>query len=385
MPQVTGFAASQIPTMLQDLEAVWEESRANENRTYQADTQILTDLWREQTAELAGPLTENDSCLPIKIVWLEGGDIAVTDGESLNHAAVTCEIDGTEPASNKVEYQITKFKSATLKIKEKDCGNHFQFDKRFQHKMLRTQIALINSLAAMVPAKFLEFSGANLTPGALGTYGKLVDGTTDDPKLTRVPAGNFNAFDLVPYVSELQEANRFKDPALFDGGNLRYVTYNAERQQNTPAGDAGQQNHFDDLRIYRDGINFRKNPGLVDSTFMVDKGAVALYTAAYGPQRQDINGNGFAETKFRTPIFGLRQANGGATLPVEADVIFRRERLPIAPGSPLCEDYFVWELKLWYIFLNNPLLSANDGVTGVIRLKRDATLTQKGTPMQKAL
>ncbi len=31
------------------------------------------------------------------------------------------------------------------------------------------------------------------------------------------------------------------------------------------------------------------------------------------------------------------------------------------------------------------MLSANDGVTGIIRLKRDATLTQKGTPMQKAL
>ncbi|OJW75712.1 hypothetical protein [Spirosoma sp. 48-14] len=387
MAQITGFDASQVDQLLLDLERNWPDARGNENNVRIADTKILKGIWAEQTAELANTLTENDSCKPIKVQWLESGGSTIQEGTSTNHTAVTCEIDGDQPASNKIEYQITNWMSSTLKIPVKDCGNRFTFDQKFQHKLQNTIIDLVNQLASKVPLALLGFSGVNPYKGLLGTYGKLVDNVTDDPTLTRVPAGNFNAFDIVPYLMELAELNRFKNPAVFDGGNLYWPLYNAQGQKGTPAGDAGQQNHFDDLRIYTDRQNFLKNGGsLADSDFLIDRGAVAMYTAAYNEVKADIMGDGFAETRFRTPLLGLRFPNGpGQSLPVESDTIFRRERMPVSEGSSVCEDFFVWELKIWYIILNNPLMSVNDGVTGVIRIKRDANLTQIGTPMQKAL
>lgn len=385
MAQVTGFSATQVDQLLIDLEKQWPDARGNENNTNQADTKILKGIWAEQTAELEGALTDNDSCKPVKIAWLESAGTTVEEGESDNHTAVTCEIDGAQPASNKAEYQITKWLRSTLKIPVKDCGTRYTFDQKFQHKFLNTQIALVNQLASKVPLALLGFSGVNQYPGLLGTYGKQQDGTTDDKTLTKVPAGNFNPFDIVPYMMEVAELNRLKNPAVFDGGNLFYPTYNAMNQKGTPAGDAGQQNHFDDIRMYVDRLNFLKNNGLSDSTFIVDRGAVAMYTAAYNEVKADIDGNGFRETRFRTPLLGLSFRDGNRNLPVEADTIFRRERLPVSEGSAVCEDFFVWELKIWYIILNNPLMSVNDGTTGIIRLKRDATLTQIGTPMQKSL
>lgn len=386
MAQITGFAATQVDHVLIDLEKQWPDARGNENNTRIADTKILKGIWAEQTAELEGALTENDSCKPIKVSWLESGGTTIEEGSSTNHTAVSCEIDGDQPASNKEEYQITNYLKATLKIPVKDCGNRYTMDQKFIHKFLNTQIDLVNKLASKVPPALLGYSGVNLYPGLLGTYAKLGDNVTDDRTLTRVPAGNFNSFDIVPYMAEIGELNRFKNFAAFDGGNLYYPTYNAERQKGTPAGDAGQENHFDDIRMYVDRLNFLKTGGLSDSTFLVDRGAIAMYTAAYNEVKADVVGNGFAETRFRTPLLGLRFPDGNnRTLPVEADTIYRLERLPIAPGSDRCEDFFVWELKIWYIILNNPLMSVNDGNTGVIRIKRDATLPQIGTPMQKAL
>ncbi|GAB4052570.1 hypothetical protein [Spirosoma litoris] len=348
MPQVTGFSASQVDQLLIDLESKWPDARGNENNTNIVDTKVLKGIWAEQTAELEGPLTDNDSCNPVKLLWMESGGTTITEGSSTNHTAVTCEIDGDQPASNKQEIQITDYISATLKIPVKDCGNRYSFDQKLRTKLQNTIIGLVNRLASKVPLALLNFSGVNINKGLLGTYGKLVDGTTDDPTLTKVPAGNFNAFDIVPYIAEVAELNRFKNPAVFDGGNLFYPTYNARGQKNTPAGDAGQENHFDDLRIYMDRQNFLKNGGgLSDSTFVVDRGAVYMATAAYGPVKEDVNGNGFSETQYRTPLLGLRFPDGPErTIPVEADTIFRRERLPLDSDPSRCEDHFVWELKV---------------------------------------
>lgn len=371
--------------MLRELERYWSSSRANENAIWTADTAALEAIWREQTAELNGALTENDGCKPIKLVWLESGDHTVTDGQATNKTAVTCNIDGPVGASNSVEYEIIDYKSVTLKVRDKDCGNHFSRDQKFQHLFTSKQVDLANSLAALVPTKLAAFAGKNLTTGELGTYG--VSGQTTDQTLLRVAPGNFNLLDMATFVEEIAEANRYSNPALFDGGNLRYVVNNARMQAGTFAGDVGANNALNNMlpRVYMDGRNFR-SATLSDSTFLVERGAVAFFTAAYGPVNEDVTGNGFAETRYRLPLLGLRQANGvGGTLPVEVDTTYRRERLPIANGSSLCEDWHIWEMKVWYLCVNNPLLSANDGVTGVTRIKKDATLTQKGTPMQKAL
>ncbi len=371
-----------MPQLIGDLRSFWADARTN--RVAVPDDKLLRAIWSEQTAELLTDLTANDGCKPIKVYWMDNGDTTVEEGTSTNHTAVTCEIDGGVAASGGTEYQITKYLKTTLKVPVKDCGNAYTFDQKFQRQLTEKLVALVNALAGKVPAQLLAFSGVNLTEGKLGTYATL-GGGGDDTSLTKVPLGNFNAFDFVPYVQEVAEFNRIINPYVLDGGNLRYAMYNAARQQGTPAGDAGQENHFGDLRAYTDGISFSKNgAGLSDSTFIVDRGAIAMYATAFGPQREDVTGNGFAEVQYRMPLLGLTQPNGGANVPVEVDVVQRRERLPVSGETSRCEDFYVWEMKVWYIILKNPALSVPDGVTGVIRIKSDATADQIGTPMQKA-
>ncbi|MGF7218619.1 hypothetical protein GGR92_004798 [Spirosoma lacussanchae] len=385
MPQVTDFSASQVPTLLQDLEAKWESSRANQAQRFKADTNILQGVFAEQTADLLDDLTENDGCKPVKVVWLETGDHTVEEENDLPakaKTAVTCDIDGPEAASSAIEYEINDMLKVTLKVQEKDCGNHFMRSEKLQHLLLTKQVGLVNKLAQKMTLFMAGNAGESAGVGRLGTY--QGDGSTAAMrKVLRVAPGNLNAFDFAPYVAELAEINRLNSPAVFDGGNLRYALFNAEYQQNTPAGDAGQQNHFDTLRaIYRDGLNFGAN-SLADSTFIVEQGALALFTAAFFPTvEEDIIGDGFAYTTYRTPIFGLTQAGGRS---IEADTTYMKKKLPIAPGSTKCEIYNIWEMRLWYLPLVNPQLSANNGVNGIIRVKSDATLTQKGTAMQKAL
>lgn len=385
MAQVTNFSASVVPTMLQNLERKWNDARANQNGRYMANTNVLKGIFAEQTADLYDDLVMNDGCKPVKVVWLENGDHTVEEETNLPANAktsVTCEIDGPQAASNVIEYEMKDMLKVTLKVQEKDCGNNFTKDDKLMHLLLSKQIDLVNKLAQKMLLFMAVSAGKSLAPGRLGTYAGA--GASDAEKsLLRMAPGNFNAFDFAPYVAELAEINRFFSPAVYDGGNLRYAQFNAEYQKNTPAGDAGQQNHFDSLRaIYRDGLNFTQ-AALQDSTFVVDQGALALFTAAFFPSTpENVVGNGFAHTLYRTPIMGMTQANGR---PMEADTTYMKEKLPIAPGSTKCEIYNIWEMRLWTLPLLNPLLSASDGVTGVLRINKDASLTQKGTAMQKAL
>lgn len=379
MPQITGFAASAVPQLITGLERTWRDAKAG--RVMDTDALVLQAIWREQTASLLTDLTANDGCAPIKVNWMETAEDTITDGTSTNHTAVTCAIDGALAASNKVEYQITKFKTATLKVRAKDCGNSFTSDQQFQNLMLARQVALANSLAAEVPAQLLANAGKSLTAGKLGTFAV---GTPPDQTIVRLPSGNFNALDFRAFVAELTQKNRLRNPAVLDGNNLFYVAMNAANQQGTFAGDAGQMNAINGMRYYADGLNFDK-ASLSASTFLVDRGAVAMYTAAFGPQREDSPSK-FGETRYRAPLLGLRQSTGlGTSAPVEVDVTFRTERVPVVGNTSVCEDWYIWEMKVWWIFLVNPQKSVNDGVNGIIRILNDATLTQLGTPMQKAL
>ncbi len=371
--------------MLQGLERKWVDARANQNRRYQATSEILRGVFAEQTADLLSDLTENDGCKAVKLSWLESGDHEVDDEENLPAYAkttVTCDIDGPLAASSAAEYFMDDRLKVRLRVNAQECGNYFTFDDKFQHMMLSKQIDLINKLARKVLRFMAASSGVSVTPGQLGAY-QGAGATSAEKSLLRVAPGNFNAFDFAPYVAELAEFNRLFNPAVFDGGNLRYAQFNAQNQQGTPAGDAGQQNHFETLRaVYRDGMNFAAE-SLSDSTFIVDQGALAVFTAAFFPKvERDISGDGFAYTQYRTPILGINQAFGR---PIEADTTYVLKKEQIVPSSPECALYHVWEMRLWHLEALNPLLSANDGVTGVLRLKKDATLNQKGTAMQRPL
>ncbi|RIV23611.1 hypothetical protein DYU11_11560 [Fibrisoma montanum] len=370
--------------MLQDLERVWRDSRAARNPEYDVRAETLRAIFAEQTADLQTELTENDGCKPVKVVWLENGDHTVEEENNLPaniKTSITCDIDGPQAASNAIEYEMNDMVKVTLKVQDKDCGNRFTRDQKFQKLYMDKQRDLVNKMARKMLQFVAASAGVSQGTGYLGTY-QGAGASAAEKSLLRVAPGNFNAFDFAPYVAELAEINQLTNPFVLDGGNLRYARFNAEYQQGTPAGDAGQENHFDTLRMYRDGLNFAAET-LQNSTFVVDRGALALFMAAFFPQTPtDEIGDGYAYTQYRTPIMGLNQAFGRQ---IEADTTYVKKKVPVAGNTDYCETFHIWEMRLWYLPLLNPNLSVNNGTTGVLRINKDATLTQKGTAMQKAL
>lgn len=360
------FTASKVPQLLFALDDVWAGARGNQNRTYQPKVEALRAVIENDLAQ-KNYVTTDDNCQGVKLTWLEqtGQDAAISTDE--DYVSITCSPSGQKAESKSVTHKITKKVVRSFSVDDDSCDNLFDKTAQIAHLSMLADKQMLDKIAEETITRLHTYAGTNAYgSGGIGNVASA--GAT----VTKIPKGNLNWADFVPYAEICAMMNRFADPYVLDGMMFYNQLRVGQLQAGTPAGDAGANNAFSLLRYYNDAFNFNKLGGSYPNRmFMIDRGAVAFayrnqFTNAPISRPND-------KMIYRAPILGSAELLGEQ---LYKDVTYQVTEVNT---SGKCKLVHTWEFAFRFDFFLNPV-TTGDTVTGVLEFEGDAALLTECSP-----
>lgn len=360
------FSLSVLPKLLVSLDDVMKDSRVQQRHQLMPDTQIIQLIKNIETASWS-PLKDNDrSCRDFDVTWLEESDTEanLTTNQTMMHRPA-CTITGEELMSNKKTYKLTKMVDYTVRIKDEDCGNMFDYESKVQIGLLQAFKKLLERWAKALPAQVDAYSGPNKL-NASAYDGQVWNIGTANAGATEISPADVTSGKIIPYFQFVMQLNKLQNPSMIDGGLFVMDYMNAQAQAGTGAGDVGNNNFWNMWRgrYELDIVNMFAG-GYMNAAFLIDRGNLAMPTASFFPRLGSGENEVVADKYiYSVPIPGF-QLNGE---PVFVDITYTRQEAQIA-SSGRCEVVHDFRLELKYDLWQAPRY-ASDDVTGVITLKQ---------------
>lgn len=343
--------ANQI--ILTRFENMWGDDQLRKNFTAKAD--LLNAILNHQTAT-ATRLTDTNKDYDLKVNWFRLADETVGSFDPTVKGPARCNIDGPELIAADKEYKLRFGTTKSFKIEEtgstdKDGlrGIDANLAEMAARGMLQARKALVEEMAKNTAVKLDSFAGKNKY-----TAGEYADDATTPTGDTIIPAADFGAYKVLPYLAAVQDMNSYVNPYILDSGLLYRDMYMA-RVGDTAANRVEMQTLFGQFDITQDMKNFAA-AGLADRLYLVDASAVAFFSKnQFTTTPRDLGINGLVNYAIPLPELGNN---------VYADVVYQFK----------CEDdkyYHVWQLEARYDLLDNPTIADPD-LTGVLAFRKGA-------------
>lgn len=256
------FSCSELAEVQLKADAIWAD--ASYNKDYIANVGALTAVRSEQTARLV-PLEDSMKDNTVKLIWVKDCD------DTTSACGTECTVGGSELESACDTHTLDICRTKGFTIDEKALrSNVISKEELIARGLLKSMKTLDEYLAVQMVAKLDTFKGANLYTGGKGTVAGFE---------TSVSPAFWNA-SLFSYLYLVAQKNKFKDPYILSGVNLFEAFYNAQANAGNADGK-GAKSLFDSFRTYFDIFNIDTQLSPDQSTFLLDRNAVAFASKAY--------------------------------------------------------------------------------------------------------
>lgn len=355
-------------------ETDWQDSQAVKSRGYMPAMDTLLAILGQQTARFA-PLKDRNNCGSVKVTWENACPVDSTIITGITKVnAMLCAPTGIGSSTTTADYGITKLlQSPGFTITDDQCQNTYDTVELIARGLLADHKSMAEKLCKYILAQLVTFSGAN---NYLGN-GLITQAAGNINKISSYDAV---AATMVPYLLRAADSNNMTAPFLLQGDMIYNNLYVDSKQEGTPA-DRGYMKMWRDLQVTED---FKAFAALSMSTdaFLIDYGSTALVTKYAGSTTQrEIVADYYITS---VPLMGgiFRDANGE---PIMIDLYRRHQMVTVETvgGQTRCVEGDVFTHEMKFDYLLNPV-ACNNGYTGVIHYKKDATIAPFGVPASYA-
>jgi hypothetical protein len=365
------FSPSAMPKLLVSLDDATTDSRVQQRQDLMPELGIIEMIKNIETANWNSVRPADRYCEEFDVAWLEESDTeaVVATGQTMIHRPL-CTIDGEELQSVKTSYKIDKTVTSTLKVKDEDCGNMYDWNSKVQLGLKQSFKKLLVGLAQALPAYVDAYSGDNQLNTA-GWNGQAWNIGSANGAFTEIEPSDLTANKVIPYLTMLAQMNKLQSPGIVDGGLLFMDYWNAQAQAGTGAGDIGNANFWAlwKNRYELDVVNMAA-AGYLNAAFVIDQGALALPIVSFFP-RLGSGENEVVANKYiySVPIPGYTLGGN----PVYVDITYTRAEEAIAGGSGRCQIVHTFHMQLKFNLWRAPKYTS-DTTTGIVTLKAGAAV-----------
>lgn len=336
------FTPTRLAEIQLKMDEFWKEPQYS--KAYSANGETAKAVMENQTATFA-PLEDPEKLKDVSVNWVEFCDTDVTETQ----AADQCPMDAPCPEgeSKSVNYALDIFLEKCYSVNEDKLeDNIFSPEDVIAKGLMNVQKSMIEAFNKKVIAKLVANLGVN--PYVDEEYGVYNPATG----FTEIEKDKFNFESFYPYLAMILALNKSDNVYMIDGGNLYRQAMLARAYALNDDGKTDQA-LFELYALYQDIFGFAAT-GNSASTFVIDKGAVAIATRAKYPVTPRWIGGTVQQTRYQIP---LEQLPG-----VALDVAY----------APVCSnDQIVhkWNFKLRAGVFVNPLICDTDN-TGILGFKK---------------
>lgn len=338
------FSCALLADVQLSADAIW--ANAAKNKDYIGKVGALQAIRDNQTVRLS-ELEDPDKNKTVKLYWVQNCD------DTTSECTDECTITGIEPEASCQSMTLDICRNSTFTIEEKGFRAIAPtFEEAVAISMLRKMKSLDEWLAKQMVSKLDAFKGVNAYSGGKGVVAGFE---------TNVNPAYWNA-SLMSYIALVAEKNKMFSPYVLSGTNL----FEAYWQTNMNGGNAdgkGAQNMFQSLNFYFDVFNIDSQLTPDQSTFLIDRNAVAFVSKAFynwnagSPEAEKWGGPG--------STVGMKYSVASKNLPgVMYDVTYK-----IRCASN--KVYHDWNLQFNGGIFRNPL-GCDLNNTGIIKLNCEA-------------
>jgi hypothetical protein len=348
------------------LDQLWKDPQYDKSYTPRANA--LKTILENQTVTVE-PLETPDKLRDVKVKWVDFCGDSSADGAYDDDCATPA---GAEGAGKTQTYALDTFPTDKYAVSEEELETAIvSFDEIVAIGLAAKIKNILERANAKVVAAVEANKGDN--PYITGPYN--VDNVAN---FTEVPATDFGGEKLIPYLAQVSELNRSSMTYLLDGGNLFQDYYVAEKKALNADGKLANA-LYQDLPFRHDLFGFAAN-NLADSTYLIDKGALAIANRAKFPALKSISGTsdgGWIHTdtgSFMRYSIPLNIPTLPAMTFVSQGALKKQVLLMDIQYAKKCTATKIihnWFMKLRFAILANPVrCDANN--TGIIKFKKVA-------------
>lgn len=264
LPAAGNFDCANLLEIQGKADELWTDNNAKKDFIPKAEA--LRVIYEQTTARLDGINGQQRKDNLVKLIWVQ--DCSEEPGDC---DTTTCSVDGDELSANCQTYQPTLCKQAAFIVNEDDLrSTSLMPEELIARGFLMKTKQLDELLAKHIIAELATVKGVNAYPGDYGTLaGSGVGGSETEIQSALWTASLFGYFDLA------SELNKFNNPFLLSGTNLKIAHFNAQAQYANADGK-GDLNKFNSMPAYFDPFNMDTVNAPDFYTYMIDRGAVAF-------------------------------------------------------------------------------------------------------------
>lgn len=363
------FSPSNMAKLVLSLDDVMSDSRVQQRHKLMPPLGIIEMVKQIETANWNAVRPKDRYCEEFDVVWLEESDneaTVLTNQTTLHRPP--CDIEGEELQSAKKSYRLGKVSKFTVKIKDEDCGNIFDYESKVQLALLQAQKKVLSGVAKALPGYISAYAGANRLNSSPWTGQDWNIGEADGTK-TEIQQADLTLDKAAYYLQLMYQINRLQNPAIIDSTLFNFSAFMATIQANANAADTGMLNawrYFADR--YKNDIENMFAGGYPNSAFVIDQGNLALPFVSYFPALGQNNEVVADKYIYSIPAAGITL--GGQ--PIMIDVTYTKEESQIG-STGRCEIVHNFDLELKFDLWQAPKYQS-DNVTGIIELTKGATV-----------
>jgi hypothetical protein len=316
-----------------DLQMIVEEANGfgTIDKQLNANVKFAQIILNNQTAQF-DPLSDPQNPKKMRLWWKEICRQAMVD------CADNCDISGTEGDLAYKDVEITDCKQTAPIILGENKFRHSTIDRiGYVAQELASRLRDADEfLAKELVASAFSFAGSTAFTG-----GYNFNATRNS---LEIPAIEFNE-GLIPFIAQFVAMNQNSDAMIIDGGNLFQKLYASEQLKA----------NFGGLMVDFDLFNITGNANTANSTFILDKSAIALKTLSYHPVVPMVYTSGANITKYSVPSQNLPG--------VVYDVFYQTEC--VGANNDIVEK---WAVQVNYGIFQTPLSGCSATDTGIYLL-----------------
>lgn len=365
---LTNFSNIQAAEVQVQLENYWKEPSTAKSYTARANT--VKAILENQTAVLS-TLEDPEKKRDLIIQWVDFcGDTSDDGADADDCAPEVCAEGAGKTQPKALDIFITDCFSVSQEELETATSSFEEIVALGTAAKLKNMIQNFNTKAVAVIA---ANAGTNPFPGDYSYAAGL----------TTVPATDYGAEALIPYLMQVKELNLSTDSFLLDGGSLFKDFYIATKGHSgsTTGGANGVpiSDLYADLPFRHDLPGFAAN-SITDETFMIDRGALAIANRAKFPSLQKLAGmrdGGWIHTgsgnimRYSIPI---NMSDVAPMTFISQGRLIKQSLMVDVQYAVICDTDGklrpTWSFKLRAGVFTNPI-RCNTGNTGILAFKKD--------------
>lgn len=264
---LTSFNSIKAAEIQLELDKLWRDPQFD--KAYKPRANAVIAVLENQTATIVD-LEKTDSKRDVKVKWVDFCGDTSADGADADDCDTPI---GAEGEAKTKTYALDTFITDSFSVasEELESVSATDYDRIVTLGIAAKTKNIIEAFDKKVIAAIDANKGDN--PFTAGQY--VPDNVGDS---TPIPASEFGADKLIPYLMQVAEYNRGGSPFALDGGNLFQDYYKAPKNALNADGKLANA-LYEDLPYYHDLVGMA-NAGQANTTYLIDRGALMIANRA---------------------------------------------------------------------------------------------------------